>query len=151
MDMPQWGTFYKREMCPTGPLARYALRRQVREVVPNNLKALRLRAGLSQAELGSAINSTGSYYGKVERGDKTLTLEFIEKLAVKLGVEPYAIIAPDRLFPTEEQLADMLQLAQQQLPVDLPYSEWPRVVASGLHTRLLTLADDRANAPTEDA
>ena len=119
-------------------------------MIPNNLRRLRKQKNVSQDVLAAAAGTTRDYYGKLERGDKKLTLDYIERLAEALGVEPYQIIAPERLFPTEEQLADMLRLAQQQLPAGLPYSEWPRVVAGALHVRLQTLASDRASAHDED-
>ena len=148
--MPYQGTLGKQFMCPTGHLAEAALFGHFRGMVPNNLKALRVRKGVSQSVLAEAAGTTLNYYGKLERGTRPLTLDYLERLAEALDVEPFVIIAPERLYPTEEQLTDMLRLAQQQLPVDLPYSEWPRAVAAGLHTRLLTLGGDRANADAGD-
>lgn len=118
-------------------------------MLPNNVSKLRKARDMSQTDLAEAIGTKLSHMGKLERGERPLTVDWIEKIAAALDVEPYQIIAPDNLFPSEEQLADMLQLAQQQIPAGLPYSEWPRAVAGGLHTRLLTLASDRANADAE--
>ena len=116
----------------------------------NNIAMLRKEKGLSQTALAEAIGTTLPMMGKLERGERPLNSDWLEKIGEALGVEPYRIIAPERLFPTEQQLVDMLQLAQQQLPAGLPYSEWPRSVAAGLRTRLLTLADDRASDDAED-
>jgi transcriptional regulator with XRE-family HTH domain len=118
-------------------------------MVPNNIATLRRAQGLTQTQLAEAIGTTLSQMGKLERGERPLDTDWLESIATALSVEPFRIIAPARLFPTEEQLADMLQHAQQKLPAGLPYSEWPRSVASGLHTRLLTLAGDRASADGE--
>jgi transcriptional regulator with XRE-family HTH domain len=114
-------------------------------MLPNNIAALRKAKGMSQTELAEAIGTKLTHMGKLERGERPLSGDWIERIAVALDIEPFQIIAPARLFPTEEQLADMLRLAQQKLPAGLPYSEWPRSVASSLHTRLLMLASDRAS------
>ena len=149
--MPHGGTVCKHQMCPTGPLGFYAARWHHNGMLPNNIAKLRKAQSMSQTALADAIGTTLNMLGKLERGHRDLNADWIERIAGALGVEPFRLIAPDRLFPTEDQLVDMLQLAQQRLPAGLPYSEWPRSVAAGLHTRLLTLADDRASADSEDA
>ena len=60
------------------------------------------------------------------------------------------LIAPAALLPTEEELAQMLLDSHAELPAGLPFAEWPRAVASALHTRLVRLADDRAR-PRQDS
>lgn len=149
--MPAAGTFYKPEMHPTGVLGFCAQPGQQHGMLPNNVATLRKAKRLSQTTLAHAIGTTLSQMGKLERGERPLTADWIEKIAEVLEVEPFRIIAPARLFPTEEQLADMLLFSQQRLPAGLPYSEWPRAVAAELRTRLLTLADDRASADSADA
>lgn len=149
--MPYQGTLRNSLLCPTSHLPLVPLFGHLGDMIPNNLRSLRKLKGVSQDALAEAAGTTRNYYGKMERGTRPLTFTYLEKLAEALNVEPYRIIAPAELFPTEEQLSDMLQLAQQRLPAGLPYSEWPRTVAADLHMRLLTLAGDRANADSEDA
>jgi transcriptional regulator with XRE-family HTH domain len=148
--MPYQGTSFKRELCPTGHLSNEHLYGHIPRMVPNNLAALRKVKGVSQDVLAVAAGTTRNYYGKLERGERALTMEYLERLAKALDVEPYAVIAPEYLFPSEEQLADMLRLAQQQLPMDLPYSEWPRAVAASLRTRLQRLGGERSNGSSGD-
>lgn len=138
-------------MYPRGVLGNYTQIGHLQPMLPNNIATLRKAKGISQTELAKAIGTKLTHMGKLERGERPLNGDWLEKIAEALEVEPFRIIAPARLFPTEEQLADMLRLAQQRLPAGLPYSEWPRSVASGLHTRLLTLAGDRASADGEGA
>lgn len=151
MTIPTAGASRKRQMCPERVLEFHPAFRQGGDMLPNNVATLRKAAGKSQTELATAIGTTLSTMGKLERGERPLHADWIEKIADALGVEPFLIIAPDRLLPTEEQLTDMLQLAQQRLPAGLPYSEWPRAVAAGLRMRLLTLAGDRSTGDIEGA
>jgi len=92
------------------------------------------------------VGTTRNMLVKLERGSRGLTSEWLEKIGAALRVPPYLLIAPEHILPTEEQLADMLTSAQSSLPAGLPYSEWPRAVAAGLHMRLRTLVGDRASA-----
>lgn len=149
--MPHQGTYSNHKIHPTGVLALYTRLGHEAPMIPNNITSLRRLRGMTQTELAEAIGTKLSMMGKLERGERDLSADWIEKIASALDVEPFQLIAPERLFPTEEQLADMLQLAQQQIPAGLPYSEWPKAVAAGLHMRLLKLADDRASAASADA
>jgi len=137
-------------MYPLSHLGGHALYGHNGGMIRNNIAQLRRMRDMTQSQLAEAIGTTRSMLAKLEGGTRPLTSKWIEKLADKLDVEPFRIIAPERLFPTEEQLADMLRLAQQQIPAGLPYSEWPKAVAGGLHMRLQKLADDRANAASVD-
>lgn len=145
-NVPHQGTIGKLKMCPTGVLGLYALRGHTAPMLANNIAVYRKRAGLSQEQLADAIGTTRNMLVKLEKGSRGLTSDWLEKIGERLEVPPYLLIAPEHLLPTEEQLAEMLSAAQQTLPAGLPYSEWPRAVAAGLHTRLRTLAGDRANA-----
>lgn len=150
-NVPHQGTFVKPKLCPTGALGLYALRGHTAPMLANNIATYRKRAGLSQEQLAEAIGTTRNMLVKLEKGSRGLTSDWLEKIGNELSVPPYLLIAPEHLLPTEQQLAEMLSAAQQTLPAGLPYSEWPRAVAAGLHTRLRTLAGDRANAADADA
>jgi len=120
-------------------------------MLANNLPALRARKGWSQTDLANAIGTTLNTLGKLERGERPLSSDWLEKMARALDCAPFEIIAPADLLPSDEELADMLRLAQQRLPVDLPYSEWPRAVSGFLRTRLAMLVRDRARPASGDA
>ncbi|MDD4628326.1 MAG: helix-turn-helix transcriptional regulator [Candidatus Peribacteraceae bacterium] len=51
-----------------------------------SVRALRERQGLSQEELGAKAKLHRTYIGMIERGEKNITLENIEKIAKALGV-----------------------------------------------------------------
>lgn len=149
--MPYLGTSGNEKMCPTSPLACLTRCGHNLGVIPNNLQKLRKARKVTQDFLAEQAGTTRNYYGKLERGERPLTMEYLERLANALEVEPFVVIAPDHLFPSSEELADMLRIEQQQLPAGLPYSEWPRVVAAALHLRLQQLGGDRANEASGDA
>lgn len=148
--VPRQGTLGKYNMCPSGVLGSAAYAGHNSLMLPNNIAAYRTRAGLTQSDLAEAIGTTRNMMVKLEGGSRGLTSDWLEKLSGKLGVPAYLLIAPEHVLPTESQLAEMLNDAQQTLPAGLPYSEWPKAVASGLHMRLRTLAGDLANAASSD-
>lgn len=115
-------------------------------MLPNNIATYRKRAGLSQEQLAPLIGTTRNMLVKLEGGKRGLTSDWLERIGEALSVPPYLLIAPEHLLPTEEQLAEMLSAAQSTLPAGLPYSEWPRAVAAGLHMRLRTLVGDLSSA-----
>jgi transcriptional regulator with XRE-family HTH domain len=119
------------------------------DVLPNNIALYRKAAGFTQETLAAAIGSSRNMVAKLEGDSRKLNSDWLERISRAVGVAPYLLIAPPDVLPNEDELVEMLANAQQTLPAGLPYSEWPRAVASGLHTRLLTLASDRANVGDE--
>lgn len=148
--MPHLGTLFKPEMCPLGALGHQTLAGHIGDVLQNNIKVYRERAGMTQEGLASAIGTTRNMLVKLERGTRPLNSEWLEKLGEALEIPPFLIIAPEHVIPKVNELAQMLADAQQTLPAGLPYSEWPQAVAEGLHMRLRTLIGDRANASNRD-
>lgn len=144
-DVPPQGTLCNDKMYPTGVLGKSHTLEQTQGVLPNQIARYRKAAGMTQDGLARAIGTTRSTYTKLERGERSLTSEWLEKLGEALNVAPHLLIAPDGAMPSVEQLGQLLESAQQSLPAGLPYSEWPRAVAQELHMRLRTLADDRTN------
>lgn len=53
------------------------------------LKQLREAAGLTQEKLASMAKVDAKYLGAIERGEKSVSLEMLEKLILTLKVEPY--------------------------------------------------------------
>ena len=52
-----------------------------------NLKIARLAHGLSQEELGARAGLHRNYIGNVERNEKNISIDTMERLAVVLGVD----------------------------------------------------------------
>lgn len=114
-------------------------------VLHNNVAFYRKQAGLTQEALADAIGTSRSMLVKLERGERPLNSDWLEKIGEACSIPPYLLIAPTDVLPNVEQLVEMIAAAQHSLPAGLPYSEWPRSVAKELHMRLHTLADDRSN------
>lgn len=144
--VPYWGTHCNSGLCPTGVLGIAELERHEGGVLENQIKRYRTVRGMTQHALGDAIGSSRNMVAKLEAGSRDLTSEWLEKIGAALDIEPYLLIAPMNILPSEDELAQMLDHAQRSLPTGLPYSEWPKAIAQGLHMRLRMLAGDRANS-----
>jgi subunit S of type I restriction-modification system len=57
-----------------------------------NIRAYRLRAGLSQEALAEKANLHRTYVGAIERGDRNVSLKNIERLANALNIETYKLL-----------------------------------------------------------
>ena len=68
-----------------------------RRVFAGNLKRLRLKRGLSQETLGELARLHRNYVGSVERGERNISIDNIEKLAGALGVPMGELLAAVRV------------------------------------------------------
>ncbi len=114
--------------------------------IANNIQAMRAERGWSRPELARLAKTSPQQIERLEKSQRRLSDVWLERIALAFDVQPYELIAPAALLPTEEELAAMLLDSHAELPVGLPFAEWPRAVASALHTRLLRLADDRSHS-----
>jgi len=82
-----------------------------------NLKQLRTQRGLSQTALAEMIGTTLNFYGKLERGDRRLNMDWLRRIATALNVSMNDIVAeiedgtkPDDGLPvpTIEALREMV-------------------------------------------
>lgn len=58
-----------------------------------NLRAYRKREGLSQEKLALKIELTPRYLAGIERGERNMTLDSVDALAKRLGIEPVELLA----------------------------------------------------------
>lgn len=56
-------------------------------MIKENLKVLRKLTGISQRELGRRIKMSGQYIAKIEKGERTPTIETINKIANALDID----------------------------------------------------------------
>lgn len=64
----------------------------LRRVVAENVRRLRRLAELSQEGLAERADLHRTYVGAIERAERNLSLDNIERLALALGVEPAALL-----------------------------------------------------------
>lgn len=57
-----------------------------------NLRRLRKQRGLSQEDFAEVLGLHRTYMGGVERGERNLTLQSVERLAERLGVDPVVLL-----------------------------------------------------------
>ncbi|MCW2496431.1 helix-turn-helix transcriptional regulator [Jatrophihabitans sp.] len=62
-------------------------------LVGANLRAYRSARGLSQESFADLVGVHRTYMGGLERGERNLSLQSIEKLAEKLGIDPMSLLA----------------------------------------------------------
>lgn len=66
--------------------------RVLRLTLGANVRAERLRRGLTQEGLAEELDMTPRYLAGIERGERNLTLDSIEALAAQLGVDPHSLL-----------------------------------------------------------
>jgi transcriptional regulator with XRE-family HTH domain len=60
-----------------------------------NLKKFRLERGLSQEDLADECGLHRTYVSSVERGERNITVDNMDKLAIALGVDLSELISPN--------------------------------------------------------
>jgi len=64
----------------------------LQKTVGRNLRAYRLERGLSQEAFAEVLGVHRTYMGGVERGERNLTLQSLEKMAEQIGVEALTLL-----------------------------------------------------------
>lgn len=68
---------------------------KLQDIVRDNIKGYRKKAGLTQEKVASRLkNMHSNQFAKIERGVEGATLERIEQLAKIYGIEPHMLLIP---------------------------------------------------------
>lgn len=65
-------------------------------LLSRNLKGARARLGFSQEHLADLAGLHRTYVGSVERGERNISIDNIERLAIALSMEPADLLARSR-------------------------------------------------------
>jgi transcriptional regulator with XRE-family HTH domain len=64
----------------------------LQRTVGRNLRAYRLKRGLSQEAFADVVGVHRTYMGGLERGERNLTLRSLERIAERLKLEPLELL-----------------------------------------------------------
>jgi transcriptional regulator with XRE-family HTH domain len=68
---------------------------QLQRIVGHNLRRHRIERGYSQEAFAEQMGVHRTYFSSVERGERNLTLQTLEKIADFLGVDPRTLLDGD--------------------------------------------------------
>lgn len=77
----------------------------------------RLRLHLTQAQLAEAINISDTYMGAIERGERSLTLDTLVRLANRLGVTVDYLMA-DSVSDSDSNIMEQFKQIMDQQPME---------------------------------
>jgi len=89
--------------------------KSIQEQVGARIRALRKESALTQEGLANAAGLHRVFVGQLERGEHSMTLETLQKLAQALRVQPADLVAPDS-DPLDELLIRLRGLLTKASP-----------------------------------
>jgi transcriptional regulator with XRE-family HTH domain len=66
---------------------------RLREILAKNVRLIRNKLGLSQEELADRAGLHRTYVGSIERGERNVSVDNIEKIAEALEVKPERLLS----------------------------------------------------------
>lgn len=78
------------------------------KIIKNNIRQLRQKAGLTQAQLAKKIGISQVHLGRLENNARSMDLEQVENIAAALGVKPLDVLPPS--WKTEEVSPEELEI-----------------------------------------
>lgn len=68
---------------------------ELRGIFGTNLRRVRKRLKLSQADLGKLCGFHRTYIGAIERGERNITIDSIERISDTLGLDPAELLSKE--------------------------------------------------------
>lgn len=95
--------------------------RHVRRFLGQRLRVLRQQRGLSQERLGTVAGLSGKFIGEVERGEKSISVDSLSRVAVALQVPLRDLIdvRGERTVVPSEQAERIAALLRGRRPAEL--------------------------------
>lgn len=82
---------------------------ELEAILGANVRALREKQGLTQAQLGERAGVSDQLIGRLERADTQTTLKSVKKVAAALGVDPLDLFSREPMVAPEGERARLLQ------------------------------------------
>lgn len=96
---------------------------EILEQVGLRLREIRLHMGLTQEQVGEAVGLSYSYIGRIERGQKNISLQTLSKIATVLGVSESEFFVyagqPQLTTPKDIEIKEILTVLNRQDPKTL--------------------------------
>ncbi|WP_342416104.1 helix-turn-helix transcriptional regulator [Paenibacillus sp. FSL R10-2782] len=89
------------------------------ESVGNRIRELRKAKGWTQEQLAEAAGLHYSYIGGVERGDRNISLETLEKIVLALKVPPFELFQFDETSDRKEIINELMLLINSRETIEL--------------------------------
>ena len=67
----------------------------LREILARNVRLIRNKIGLSQEQLADEAGLHRTYIGSIERGERNVSIDNIEKIAKALKVKPTRLLSTE--------------------------------------------------------
>jgi transcriptional regulator with XRE-family HTH domain len=91
----------------------------LREIFINNLKKYRKLRGVSQTKLAHLCDSSTSYIGQIEIGNKFPSINMIAKIAKALEIKPYILFFDESEEGSQAALPPKLYVMPETIKEDL--------------------------------
>lgn len=65
---------------------------ELRNIVATNIRRVRNERGVSQQDFALAIEMDRTYFGGVERGERNISIDNLERIAAGLGVPAWQLL-----------------------------------------------------------
>jgi len=76
----------------------------IQSVFAENMRKYRKKAKLTQEKLAEMCSTDFRYIGQIETGNRCPSLEYVERIAVALNVEPYLLFYEDKSKECNEDI-----------------------------------------------
>jgi transcriptional regulator with XRE-family HTH domain len=89
------------------------------------IRSERLKLNLTQEQLAESVDVSNSYIGQIERGERSLTLDTLIKLTIRLGVTVDYLLKEsielenDNFINQLKQLLDSRNIKEKQMALDV--------------------------------
>lgn len=129
----------------------------LRKILADNVRALRASKGFSQEDLAEHCGLHRTYIGSVERGERNISLENIERLADSLGVTAPQLLTAgvgqsdaDRFKSFQPYLRQLQELADKQGISDIFQDNGGKLLQVLLLTKLQNIPGRLGNDAKDD-